>query len=57
MLREKIISMCMKYILQKFGNFFNGVLDFSPEGASRRIEQGYNDAKKYLSFMASKNNV
>lgn len=45
------------YPSKDLGSFFKGVLDFSPEGASRRIEQGYNDAKKYLSFMESKNNV
>ena len=30
------------------GNFFKGTLDFSTEGAYRRIEQGYRDAKEIL---------
>ena len=36
------------YPSKDLGNFFNGVLDFSPKGAAKRIEQGYNDAKNYL---------
>ena len=36
------------YTSKDLGNFFQGVLDFSPEGAVKRIEQGYNDAKTYL---------
>lgn len=55
--RKDNINVYEIYPSKNLGNFFNGVLDFSPEGASRRIDQGYNDAKKYLSFMASKNNV
>ena len=34
---------------EDLGNFFKGTLDFSPEGAYRRIEQGYRDAKEILS--------
>ncbi|ASJ22692.1 patatin [Brachyspira hampsonii] len=30
------------------GNFFNGAMDFSLEGAKIRIEEGYNDAKNML---------
>ena len=55
--RKDNINVYEIYPSKNLGNFFNGVLDFSPEGASRRIEQGYNDAKNYLSFMGSKNNV
>lgn len=33
---------------EDLGNLINGTLDFSPEGAYRRIEQGYNDAKEVL---------
>ena len=36
------------YPSKDLGNFFYGVLDFSPKGAERRIEQGYNDAKNYF---------
>ena len=36
------------YPSKDLGNFFQGVLDFSPEGAVKRIQQGYNDAKTYL---------
>ena len=36
------------YPSKDLGDFFQGVLDFSPEGALKRIEQGYNDAKTYL---------
>ena len=46
--RKDNINVYEIYPSKNLGNFFNGVLDFSPEGASRRIEQGYNDAKKYL---------
>ena len=34
---------------EDLGNFFKGTLDFSTEGAYRRIEQGYRDAKEILS--------
>lgn len=34
---------------EDLGNFFKGTLDFSTEGAYRRIEQGYIDAKEILS--------
>ena len=34
---------------EDLGNFFKGTLDFSAEGAYRRIEQGYRDAKEILS--------
>ena len=34
---------------EDLGNFFKGTLDFSIEGAYRRIEQGYRDAKEILS--------
>ena len=30
------------------GNFFNGAMDFSLEGAKMRIKEGYNDAKNML---------
>ena len=30
------------------GGFFNGTLDFTPEGAKRRIEQGYEDTVRIL---------
>ena len=33
---------------EDLGNFFKGTLDFSTEGAYRRIEQGYRDAKEIL---------
>ena len=33
----------------RFGSFLTGTLDFSTEGAYRRIEQGYRDAKEILS--------
>lgn len=33
---------------EDLGNLINGTLDFSPEGAYKRIEQGYNDAKEVL---------
>lgn len=33
---------------ENLGNLFTGVLDFSPSGAFKRIEQGYNDAKAVL---------
>ncbi|HJH54453.1 MAG TPA: patatin-like phospholipase family protein [Brachyspira hyodysenteriae] len=36
------------YPSKDLGNFFKGVLDFSPKGAEIRIEQGYNDAKNYF---------
>ena len=34
---------------EDLGNFFKGTLDFSTEGAYRRIEQGYRDANEILS--------
>ena len=37
------------YPKEDLGNSITGVLDFSPEGAFRRINQGYEDAKKILS--------
>lgn len=33
---------------EDLGNFLKGTLDFSPEGAYRRIAQGYRDAKEIL---------
>ncbi|MEI0562963.1 patatin-like phospholipase family protein [Brachyspira pulli] len=40
-----IYEICPK---EDLGNMITGVLDFSPEGAYRRIAQGYNDAKEIL---------
>lgn len=36
------------YPSKDLGSFFYGVLDFSSEGAEKRIEQGYNDAENYF---------
>lgn len=36
---------------EDLGGIFDGVMDFSSEGAVRRIEQGYNDAWKLLSHL------
>ena len=36
------------YPSKNLGNFVSGVLDFSPKGAAKRIEQVYNDAKEFF---------
>ena len=43
--RNNDVNIYELYPSKDLGNFFKGVLDFSPEGAVKRIEQGYNDAK------------
>ncbi|ANN62510.1 patatin-like phospholipase family protein [Brachyspira hyodysenteriae] len=48
--REKF-SNCKVYEIvpsNDIGNFFNGAMDFSLEGAKMRIKEGYNDAKNML---------
>ena len=48
--REKLNN-CKVYEIvasNDIGNFFNGAMDFSLEGAKMRIKEGYNDAKNML---------
>lgn len=37
---------------KELGGLLDGVMDFSAEGAAKRIEQGYNDGNKVLSHLA-----
>ena len=49
--RNDNINIYEIYPKDDLGNAFIGTLDFSPEGAYRRIEQGYNDAKEVLQIV------
>ncbi|MEI0477068.1 hypothetical protein [Brachyspira pulli] len=42
------VNLYEMYPSKNLGNFVSGVLDFSPKGAAKRIEQGYNDAKEFF---------
>ena len=46
--RKDNVNIYEIYPKDDLGNAFTGMLDFSPEGAYRRIAQGYNDAKEVL---------
>lgn len=48
--RPKNVNIYEIYPKKDLGNAISGVLDFSPEGAFRRINQGYEDAKRILSI-------
>ena len=47
--RREVVNIYEICPQEDLGNFFKGTLDFSTEGAYRRIEQGYRDAKEILS--------
>ena len=51
--REKYINSKIIEIMPSvdLGNALNGVLDFTPDGAKKRIIQGYDDAKRILQPM------